>query len=235
MISLMSFYFRDDYDYREKDTLEDVVSSLNRNIEFLKKCGWKKENIIVKTNFNFQHQDATHLDFVYHGLTNLFLTKIVAAYEVSLEYPNEVIWYHDHDTYQIRRFVDEEIQKILKSDINMCTWWKGNPKPQGASIFYKPENKSLKILWKELKNINTKESSFWPTPQFQFCDETFMLRSYDSGLINASFDLPFEYNTSITPYSSDKRFSENPYCIHGDIRKKFDKRVFNEYISKMNF
>ena len=50
---------------------------------------------------------------------------------------------------------------------------------------------------------------------------------------NISFNLPYEYNTSLTKYTFNKRFSNNPLCVHGDLDRRFDGRKYKEYTNKI--
>jgi hypothetical protein len=50
---------------------------------------------------------------------------------------------------------------------------------------------------------------------------------------NISLNLPYHYNTSLTKHTFNKRFACNPFCVHGDLDRRFDGRKYKEYTNKI--
>ena len=219
LINLISFFYKDSFDYINKDNLNDIIEGLKWHIDHLIDYGWKKEDLIIKTNFPFTYKDISAQPFYYQKCDNLFLTKIIAAYEVLKENPETIVWQHDNDTYQIRAFDKEHLSKHIINDVNLCNYWPGNSRPQGASVFYKFFSPTLQDMYLRIvsKNIN-------------LCDELFFMYYISHYNHSISLDLPYEYNTSITRYTHSKRSSKEPYCIHGDTKRRFDKKLFHRYM-----
>jgi hypothetical protein len=230
IINLISFYFKPDYMYRHKDDLSFIKKNLCLHIDNMEMFGWNKDNFILKTNFDFEYKGIINTPFIYNECINLFLTKIVAAYEVLSEYPDIILWQHDHDTYQIRPFDIEKLNQEIIADINMCKYWSTNNKPQSASVFYKGMSKSIHDMYEYIQI---------PNPQFlnniRYTDEeTFMYFQNLGYSINTN--LSFEYNTSLTKFTSHRRKTDDPYCVHGNaLSTRWDSRNYHSYLRKSSF
>lgn len=221
MLTLISFYYKPDFIYKHKDHIPSIQESINTNIDYLLENNWNINSIFIKTNFDFFYKGIAYRPFEYNGCSNLFLTKIIAAYEILKQYPNEILWQHDHDTYQIRSFNTNQLNKQLTHDINMCNYWNGNDRPQGASVFYRGLSKSLTDMYNYIiKN------------DINLCDETFFMyfmKKY-GGSINIR--MSYEYNTSLTKFTHKQRFSLYPYCVHGDLRSGFCSALLHHYLNE---
>lgn len=230
IINLISFYFKTDYLYRHKDDLDFIKKNLCLHIDNMEIFGWNKDNFILKTNFDFEYKGITNTPFKYNECINLFLTKIVAAYEVLSEYQDVILWQHDHDTYQIRPFNLKELNTEIVSDINMCKYWTDNNKPQSASIFYKGISTTIRDIYEYIQVPNP---SFLNNTKYTD-EETFMYFQNLGYSINTN--LSFKYNTSLTKYTSSRRRSDDPYCVHGNpLRTRWDSRHYYGYLKNSSF
>jgi hypothetical protein len=224
MINLISFYYDENFKYKQKEALPSIISSLKKHIDNLETNGWNSTQLIIKTNFEFNYRGIYSELFQFKNtLNSLFLTKIIAAYEVLKQFPDEIVWSHDHDTYQIKPFNQKKIKKIIKNtDIMLCNYWPGSNTPQGASVFYNQMSETLVDMYNTIKYINSAKI----TDEILF--SWFKHKQY-----NIQFNLPYEYNTSLTKYTCDKRFSNNPICVHGDLNRKFDTRKYKKYTNQI--
>lgn len=220
MLTLISFFFNPNFLYKNKDSYDSVVSGIQQNIDILLKHKWESQDIIIKTNFDFSYKNINAIKFKYTECSNLFITKIIAAYEVLEENPHSLLWLHDHDTYQIREFDMLKLDEELTHDINMCNYWPGNPRPQGASVFYKGFSQTIVDLYNQIKKTDTS--------LFHDDEDFFMYFAKNFGG-SFNFDLSYNYNTSLTKFTHNKRFTDTPFCLHGDIKKRFERRVFLKY------
>jgi hypothetical protein len=223
MINLISFYYRDNFKYQRKDSLDHIKQSLFMHIDSLNQYEWNKESLIIKTNFDFEYKGIKSIPFQYdQHIHNLFFSKIIAAYEVLLAFPNEIVWQHDHDTLQLRKF-PSDLSESLSHDITMCSRWEGNPDPNSASVFYRGMSKTLTDIYNYI-NI--------PNPLFlqkKYGDEDIFIH-FRKAHYDIDTNLPFEYNTSLTKFSSRRRKSDAPFCVHGDpFRRRWDSRQYLKY------
>lgn len=229
IINLISFYFNPSFYYKKKDSLDDIKKNIEIHIDHLSKCGWQKEQIIIKTNFNFNYRGIHNTNFIYNCCPNPFLTKIIAAYEVLSTNPNHILWQHDHDAYQLRPFNLSLLSTILVAEMNLCNYYPMKNKPQAASIFYVGMSKTLEDMYNFIRNA----------------DHKFLMRRkyYDEELIadfksshSISTDLPYCYNTSLTKSTHNKRKSEIPYVVHGDLlrrfKNRFNRKIYFNYLNK---
>lgn len=223
MMNLMSFYYRDNFKYQRKDNLDYIRESLKIHIDSLQLFGWNEQSLVIKTNFDFQYKNITAIPFQHNKpIDNLFFSKIIAAYEMLLIYPNEIIWQHDHDTLQLRPF-PSNIDQLLTRDITMCSRWEGNSDPNSASVFYRGMSETLTDIYNYI-NI--------PNPIFlqkKYTDEDIFIYFRNTGY-DIDTGLPFEYNTSLTKFSSRRRKSDAPFCVHGDpFRRRWDSHQYLKY------
>lgn len=223
MLTLISFYYKPDFFYQHKDSINAIEQSIRKNIDYLLINGWRQEDIYIKTNFEFSYKNINSISFDYTQCSNLFLTKIIAAHEILNKYPENILWQHDHDTYQLRLFNQEQLNKQLTHDINMCNYWMGNNRPQGASVFYKGLSRTLIDMYNHIITTN-----------INLCDEKFFMYFMQKFGGSINLKMPYEYNTSLTKFTHDKRFSVYPYCVHGDLRSRFARRLFEHYVSQKN-
>lgn len=227
MINLLSFYYKDSFKYQRKDTLDHIKYALKYQLDSCSNYNWSSKNTIIKTNFDFEHKDFKAVKFNFEKpIQNLFFSKIIAAYEVLSEYPDAVVWQHDHDTFQIKPF-PESI--LLSHEINMCSRWEGNSLANSASVFYKGMSKSITDAYNYIQDFR---------PEFlsrKFTDEDIFIYFQSIGY-DISTNLSYEYNTSLTKYTSHRRKSDDPYCVHGDIfRKRRDAKLYSQYIKSSSF
>lgn len=223
MINLISFYYSDHFKYQRKDSLDHIYDSLKTHIDSLEKFGWNNQSLIIKTNFDFKYKNIQAIPFEYNRpIDNLFFSKIIAAYEILSINPNKIVWQHDHDTLQLRQF-PSNLSESLMHDITMCSRWDGNPEPNSASVFYKGMSKTLNDIYNYI-NI--------PNPIFlrnKYTDEDIFIYFQNAGY-DIDTTLSFEYNTSLTKFTSRRRRSDNPYCVHGDpFRRRWDSREYMKY------
>lgn len=226
MINLISFFYKPDFFYQHKDNLPYIKKNLEFHIDQLYDNGWDLSSLVLKTNFDFEYKNIISKKFYFNNCYNLFLTKIVAAYEVADEYPNEIIWQHDHDTYQIKPFDKNQLQQEIISDVNMCNYWPQNNRPQGASVFYRSISKTLIDMY-----------NYITIPKDQFLHRKYTEENVFEHFRNLGYsintNLSYRYNTSLTKFTHNKRFSDNPYCVHGNpLSVRFDRNLYHKYTQK---
>ena len=226
MINLMSFYYDDNFIYKDKDQMSRITDSLRFHIDNLESNNWRDHDLIIKTNFSFEYNGISSVLFNNNELIleNLFLTKFLAIYEVLQEYPNEIIWFHDIDTFQIKPFNLLDIQNLIYNlDILYCNYWPGNSQAQGASVFYNGMTKSIKDIYELL--LNNRSLNYPDEPMLG----AFSIERPDKIKSN----LPYEYNTSITKRTFNKRTSKNPYCLHGNMfGNRFSRLLYDKFLKE---
>ena len=123
------------YKFKYIDNQERIYNYLRLQIHNSIEMGWKKEDIIPITNFEFDHMGVK---------ANVFADKIcdwssfanrmvVVNHFIKEGLIEEDFWIHDLDAYQLLPFV---FPKECK-DVGFCRHAVGRNKPQGASAFYR--------------------------------------------------------------------------------------------------
>ena len=103
--------------------------------------GWKKEDILLVTNFAFEHNGirALIIDDSHYCVVNDKASKInsiIHLFECGLL--NELIWFHDFDAYQLQPISEEELGlDSVDAGFTDYGWWK---KWNTGSIFFKPSS-----------------------------------------------------------------------------------------------
>jgi len=115
---------------------ERFETMLKAQIHNLLEVGWKKENIIFLSNFNFEwmgiKSELIELnDFCLSGSKMWGMKFLFDNHRVT-----ETIYAGDIDTWQNIWFDEPEIQ-----DVGACQY--SSPKWNGGSIFWKPESRDL--------------------------------------------------------------------------------------------
>ncbi len=123
----------------EKDFNQEHQMLVKIQIDNSLSLGWKPEDIILATNF----------DYEFHGVRSLVLgddlycqymwtaTKIfVIDYLLSHGKIEELTWYHDFDCYQLAPLTDIEVD-MGDSDLGLAQYGR-MPRLCSASMFFKP-------------------------------------------------------------------------------------------------
>lgn len=118
--------------------------------------GWKKEDLILATNFPYEYRGIKALelpDSLYTPFcpTVSIINVIVELFDRKIVGDDEIWWYHDHDAYQLNRITESELD-LGQSD--MALSYKGlKEKWDTGSIFFK---KSAEDIFRRLKEVANK-------------------------------------------------------------------------------
>lgn len=135
---------------KSRYAFEGMETMLKCQIDNLLDIGWKKENIILLTNFNFEFMgikaEVIELnDFCFSG-SKMWTTK----YLFDNDRVDDVVYAGDLDCWQTTWFDCPE----FSGDVGACCY--SNPKFNGGSIFWKPAAKDIVY---EVVNILTTEKA----------------------------------------------------------------------------
>jgi hypothetical protein len=121
-----------------KDFLPEYKIAIKIQIENSLSLGWKKEDIILATNFPYEYNgvksilvsDDNYCDF------NVTVTKfnvIVELFDRNLIEKNELYWYHDEDVFEFYKITESELD-LGKADIALAN--KGIKSKLDSGIIY---------------------------------------------------------------------------------------------------
>ena len=115
--------------------------------------GWKKEDIILATNFNYEYNGIKSLiiddKYFYepYPMSNK-ITGIVGLFEMDIIKERELYWSHDFDAFQLEPMIESEIE-INESDIGLCDYNRVD-KWNGGSVFFR---KGSRDIFEEIKKM----------------------------------------------------------------------------------
>jgi len=150
------------YKFRYRDDEQKINSYLGLQIENSLMMGWDKEDIIVITNFDFEHLGVRSHVVKDICRWSAFANKMVVVNEMIRQgVINDNFWLHDCDAYQLVPF----IFPIECKDVGFARHAPGRIKPQGGSAFYRKS--AFDIVGAVAEMIQTfkvqKEESFYPS------------------------------------------------------------------------
>jgi hypothetical protein len=117
--------------------LRSVTRSLKIQVENSLRLGWKKEDIVFVTNFEFEHMGVkAYINNDLIPTATRFLGKHYSLCWAMQRFDDDW-WVHDHDTWQLRPFGLPE----MKTDICAYKFW--GKKVGDSSFFVKKEAKNI--------------------------------------------------------------------------------------------
>jgi hypothetical protein len=136
------------------DFLPEQKTSIKIQIDNILDLGWKKEDIILATNFPYEYNGVKSLlasnDNYCPDISPCasIINVIVELFERKLIQKGELYWYHDNDLYQLYKITESELN-LGKADIGLVEW--GTPRKLSCgSIFFKAGAEDIFRLIKEI-------------------------------------------------------------------------------------
>jgi len=120
--------------------------------------GWRKEDIILATNFEYEYNGVSSLvigddNYCEHTWPATKIYVIVELFKRDL-IGEGLYWYHDFDCFQLNEFGDVELEK---SDMGLTNYGR-MPRLCSASMFFKKEARDIFYdLKKEIDRAKTNE------------------------------------------------------------------------------
>jgi len=106
--------------------------------------GWKKEDILLVTNFEYEYNGVKSLvvpDSLFCEHRRRASKINVICYLLENEIIKELCWFHDFDAHQVQLFTEIETEiegfDMAMTDYGYC------PRSNSASFFFKPESKDI--------------------------------------------------------------------------------------------
>lgn len=132
-------------------TSNDAEPLVKVQIENSLALGWKKEDILLFTNFDFEYgvikaNVLKNVEFFERKPQASKINAIIKLFENGTIKDDELYWFHDLDAYQLEPITNSEIDL---TDVDMALTDYGGTKFQGiekwhtASIFFKASSKDI--------------------------------------------------------------------------------------------
>ncbi len=166
--------------------------------------GWKREDIIIGTNFSFQHNGVSNIQLENVCEKHIFNNKWYGILELmEKDYLNDNFWFHDQDSWQINKIEFPEFQ----GQIGGCTYvytqeW------NTCSMFLKESSKNVVKYIVDFMELN-KEADF-------YSDENFVaILRQNSDIVNELTTINNKYNVGLTHMEKRYQAAEKPVCALG--------------------
>ena len=134
------------------DFEEEVKVTVKIQIDNSLDLGWKKDDIILVTNFDYKYKDIKSLAVSDNAYCGYFPRcskwfAIIELFERNLIKKEELYWYHDFDTFQLEVINESEIPD--DADMALCDYGRA-PMWYAGSIFFR---KKAQDIFKKTKEI----------------------------------------------------------------------------------
>ena len=187
--------------------------------------GWKKEDIIIGTNFEFEHNGVKNIELKNVCTTNIFNNKWYGILELMNDgHLEDDFWFHDQDSWQVNKVNFPEFE----GEIGGCTYVY-TPEWNTCSMFIK--HKSSKYVVKyvvDFMELN-KEANF-------YSDENYIsILRHNSDIKNILTTLNNKYNVGLTHMEQRYEAADKPVCSLGfqpHVQNSWE--VFVEGKNKLN-
>ncbi|MFZ9376847.1 MAG: hypothetical protein ACO25K_06955 [Candidatus Fonsibacter ubiquis] len=229
-------------DKKWKNSLDknESFTYLNKQVISSLKCGWKPNDIIIATNFNYEFLNvkAFNIEDLFKNQVGCCLSKYIGL-NWAIETFNENIWLNDHDNFQIQKFDTKQIDYILNSYYIYCSGkikkTKNNKQKiqwSDLSIFFSPKCKNyINNFIDKYKNLNTSKGAGFKAAEFFFkhIESKILMENY--------YKYPYRFNVASDNLDAWRsriyKFEKNkilPFCIHG----KLDNLAFKNASEYLN-
>lgn len=131
--------------------------------------GWKKEDILLYTNFHFQYAEVKanvleNVEFFERKPQASKINAIVKLFEKGIIKDNQLYWFHDLDAYQLVPITEDEID-LGEADMALTDYggikFRGTDRWSTGTIFFKSGARDIFYRMKEVfyeKNIDEEEA-----------------------------------------------------------------------------
>ncbi len=158
----------------DHDFLPEHKISIKIQIDNQLSLGWKREDIILATNFPFEYNGVKSLivsddNFCTFFATFTLVNVIVELFDRKIIKDGEIYWYHDEDAYQLLPITESELD-LGEADMALC--YKGiKEKWDAGNIFFKSSASDI-FHW-------TKETGY----KYQVNEEYCLMALYTNNLL----------------------------------------------------
>ena len=186
--------------------------------------GWKNEDIIIGTNFEFEHNGVKNIELKNVCTTNIFNNKWYGILELMNDgHLEDDFWFHDQDSWQVNKVNFPEFE----GEIGGCTYVY-TPEWNTCSMFIKHTSKHVVKYVVDFMELN-KEANF-------YSDENYIsILRHNSDIKNILTTLNNKYNVGLTHMEQRYEAADKPVCSLGfQPAVQYSWEVFVEGKNKLN-
>jgi len=188
------------------------------------RLGWDRKDIIIGTNFDFEHNGVRNIQLKNICETNVFNNKWYGMLELmQLGYIDDDFWFHDQDSWQVNKIEFPE----FKGQIGGCTYVY-TPEWNTCSMFLKKSSEYIIDYIVQFMEMNENQNFY--------SDENFIaILRQNSEIINELTTINNKYNVGLTHMEKRYQAAEKPVCSLGfqpHVQSSWD--VFIEGKNELN-
>ena len=166
--------------------------------------GWKKEDIIIGTNFDFEHNGVKNIKLKNICTTNIFNNKCYGMLELMNNgYIDDDFWFHDQDSWQVSKVEFPE----FVGEIGGCTYVY-TPEWNTCSMFLKQTSVSIVEYIVEFMKINDNTNFYSDENYISLLRGGSPIQDYLTTLNN-------KFNVGLTHMEKRYQAAEKPVCSLG--------------------
>ena len=166
--------------------------------------GWKKEDIIIGTNFDFEHNGVKNIKLENICTTNIFNNKWYGMLELMNNgYIDDDFWFHDQDSWQVSKVEFPE----FVGEIGGCTYVY-TPEWNTCSMFLKQTSVSIVEYIVEFMKINDNTNFYSDENYISLLRGGSPIQDYLTKLNN-------KFNVGLTHMEKRYQAAEKPVCSLG--------------------
>ncbi len=183
---------------------ELLVDYFKAQVDNSLRLGWKKEDIIIGTNFDFDYKGVKNIKLNNICTDNIFNNKWYGMLELMEGgYLDDDFWFHDQDTWQVEKI---DFPKF-EGEIGGCTYV-FNPEWNTCSMFLKNTSKYVVKYIVDFMEMNKDYE--------MYSDENFISILRNEGEIKDLLTtINNKYNVGLTHMSQRYEAAEKPVCSLG--------------------
>ena len=166
--------------------------------------GWKKEDIIIGTNFDFEHNGVKNIKLENICTTNIFNNKWYGMLELMNNgYIDDDFWFHDQDSWQVSKVEFPE----FVGEIGGCTYVY-TPEWNTCSMFLKQTSVSIVEYIVEFMKMNDNTNFYSDENYISLLRGGSPIQDYLTTLNN-------KFNVGLTHMEKRYQAAEKPVCALG--------------------
>jgi hypothetical protein len=166
--------------------------------------GWEKEDIIIGTNFDFEHNGVKNIKLENICTTNIFNNKWYGMLELMNNgYIDDDFWFHDQDSWQVSKVEFPE----FVGEIGGCTYVY-TPEWNTCSMFLKQTSVSIVEYIVEFMKINDNTNFYSDENYISLLRGGSPIQDYLTTLNN-------KFNVGLTHMEKRYQAAEKPVCSLG--------------------
>jgi len=200
--------------------------------------GWKKEDIMLVTNFIFEYNGVKSIEVGDHNICPFYMysgkiNTLIDLWNKDLIKKGELYWYHDFDAFQNEVITEEELG-LQGFDVGMTDYGRKS-NWNGGSSFIKYESRDI---WEKMRKLIYSDPDAKPISNhlrayYAYSDEVAIkhLTDTDESILKRIKRMDIKYNFNLNPVTIQTLYEKSQpikvFHFHKE-RMRSAKKLLNE-------